>query len=66
MKYVVSWIIVSLSLGSYRNGAFTAPYEKFSISYHNREIAMQLYDIELKNAGAHRMYFIDSVKIDSL
>lgn len=66
MKYVVSWIIVSLSLGSYRNGAFTAPYERFSQTYNNRDIAVELYNMELKNGGLHRMYFIDSVKIDSL
>jgi hypothetical protein len=66
MKYVVSWIIVSLSLGSYRNGAFTAPYEKFAQTYNSREIAIELYNIELKSEGLHRMYFIDSVKIDSL
>jgi hypothetical protein len=66
MKYVVSWIIVSLSLGSYRNGAFIAPYQRFAQTYNDREIAIDLYNMEMKNTGVHRMYFIDSVKIDSL
>lgn len=66
MKYIVSWIIVSLSLGSYRNGAFTAPYEKLSIPCNSRDVAIELYNLELRNAGRHTMYFVDSVKIDSL